>query len=70
MSHRMICGVPKMDNADGRMLVTGQIRGNFAPPCRNGDGKMTGAKGRLLKLAAAHCRTTAWNQEQGARGKA
>jgi hypothetical protein len=50
MSHRMMCGVPKMDNADGRMLETGLIRGNSAPPCRNA---ANGAEGRVLVIAAA-----------------
>lgn len=60
-----------MDNADGRMLETGLIKGNFAPYLPRQDGSATGAEGRFLALAAAHIGTMmARNQEQGARGKA
>jgi hypothetical protein len=54
MSHRMMCGVPKMDNANHRMLETGLIRGNSAPPCRIA---ANGAEGRVFVIAAG-CETT------------
>jgi hypothetical protein len=54
MSHCKMYGVPMMDNADGRMLETGQIRGNSAPTCRDRFGDASGAEGCLLKPAARH----------------
>jgi hypothetical protein len=34
MSHRKMCGVPLMDNADGQVLETGLIRGNSRLPTK------------------------------------
>jgi hypothetical protein len=34
MSHRKMCGVPMIDNADGRVLETGLIRGNSRLPTK------------------------------------
>jgi hypothetical protein len=38
MSHRKMGAVPKVDNADGRMLENGLNRGNSGPACRHRDG--------------------------------
>jgi len=71
MSHYMMCRVPKMDNASGRMLETGPIEGNSAPFLPRQDGRTTVAEGRFLAHAAVHRGTMmAQQQEQGARGKA
>ena len=67
MSHRMMYGVPKMDNADGRMLETGLTRGKSAP-CRL---TAYGAEGGVLVTAAGRGTTRGpLAQQQGARGKA
>ena len=42
-----------VDNADGRMLETGLIRGNSAPACRPLDGDASCAEGRFLECGRA-----------------
>jgi len=71
MSHRKICGVPAMDNEDGRMLENGLIRGNSAPLGRISRRQAENAEGRFLA-----CGRPRWDtmvdeaKTQGARGKA
>jgi len=63
MSHRKMCGVPLMDNPDGRVLETGLIRGNSRLPAKRtaafikGGGwslcnRLTGPGTRVGKLGA------------------
>jgi len=63
-------GVPKMDNADGRMLETGLMQGKSALSCRNRDGNGAGAEAALLRRPTAVGNTTAQRpktREQGGR---